>query len=476
MSEKLSAAAFHPDHDNLSGEQNDPRQVFTLTEKIGEGSYGSVWRVTHNKTGKKYAIKRVGIDNDLEDLLLEIMFMKSCISENIVRYFGSYVCGQELWIDMEFCAGGSVSDLMRVTQQTLNERQIISVVRDMLKGLQFLHSKHKIHRDVKSGNVLLNSHGQGKLADFGVSGQLSDTMAKRHTAIGTPFWMAPEVIQEVGYDYKADIWSLGITVIEMAEGRPPHSEMHPMRVIFIIPSRPPPTMTEPEKWSPELNDFVKKCLMRDPNERPDATTLLAHPFLKTVAKKNPLKPLLKKQKEIIAKVGREKAYGLYQTQDTKQEEEAKGKAKAEAPAKKQPAIEDDDDENGIDDGTMVVKNDDDDADGFDDGTIVVKDDDDTDGFDDGTIVVKNDDDDDDECDNGTMVVKKDADEDQPKPRKAKEPSKPNPYKAWSDRDLLLALQKLEKERSEEKGRLYEEHKKYKEQIDAVIAQRLKGSK
>jgi len=456
MSEKLSAAAFQPDHDKLSPEQNDPRLVFTLTEKIGEGSYGSVWRVTHNKTGKKYAVKRVGIDNDLDDLLLEIMFMKSCISDNIVRYFGSYVCGQELWIVMEFCSGGSVSDLMRVTLQTLTEPQIVSVVRDMLKGLQFLHSKKKIHRDVKCGNVLLNSHGQGKLADFGVSGQLSDTMAKRHTAIGTPFWMAPEVIEELDYDYKADIWSLGITVIEMAEGRPPHSEMHPMRVIFIIPSRPPPTMTNPEKWSPELNDFVKKCLMKDPTERPDATTLLSHPFLKNVSKKNPLKPLLKKQKEIIEKMGREKAFGLCRAQETAAKEKAAAEAKAAAaaaPPKRQPPVAADDDDDDFNDGTMVVKDDAADDDDFNDGTMIVKEDDE------------------DDFDDGTMVVKED-DYDEPK-RKAAEPSKPNPYKAWSDKDLLAALQKLEKEREEEKGRLYEEHKKYKEQIDAVIAARLK---
>jgi len=348
---------------------------------------------------------------------------------------------------MEFCSGGSVSDLMRVTRKTLTEPQIVSVVRDMLKGLQFLHSKHKIHRDVKCGNVLLNSKGQGKLADFGVSGQLSDTMAKRHTAIGTPFWMAPEVIGELGYDYKADIWSLGITVIEMAEGRPPYSDMHPMRVIFVIPSRPPPTMTIPEDWSPELNDFVKKCLMKDPNERPDATTLLAHPFLKDVAKKNPLKPLLKEQKQIIAQVGREKALGIERTVEQPKKQEEKPKAAA-----KKAAADDDDDEDGFADGTIVRKgDDDDDEDGFADGTIVVKgddDDDDRDGFDDGTIVRKGDDDD---------------------------ASQPNPYKAWSGRDLLMALQKLEKQREEEKNRLFEEHQKYKQQIDAVIAARLKGA-
>ena len=249
--------------------------------------------------------------------------------------------------------------------------------------------------------------------------------------------MAPEVIQEAGYDYKADIWSLGITVIEMAEGRPPLSDMHPMRVIFVIPSRPPPTMSEPKKWSPELNDFVKKCLMMDPNDRPDATTLLSHPFLKIVAKKNPLKPLLKKQKRIIAKMGREKAYGLYRTQQPGPPPNPK---KVEEPEEEE--------ENGIDDGTMVVKGGDDDEEenGFDDGTMVIKDDDD-------------------DYDDGTMVVKPDP-----------EPETSNPYKKWSDRELLAALQKLEKEREEGKDKLYEDHKKYKQQIDAVIATRLKNAK
>jgi len=260
--------------------------------------------------------------------------------------------------------------------------------------------------------------------------------------------MAPEVIGELGYDYKADIWSLGITVIEMAEGRPPHSDMHPMRVIFVIPSRPPPTMTEPDKWSPELNDFVKKCLMKNPAERPDATTLLSHPFLKNVAKKNPLKPLLKEEKRIIAEMGREKALGIYRTEDAAKEEEER----SEAAARKAAAAEDDEDD-AIADGTMVVKDDDDDEDkdGFEDGTIVRKgddDDDDADGFEDGTIVRKGSDDE-------------------------KEP--PNPYKGWSAKELLDALRKLEQQREEEKARLFEEHQKYRQQIDAVIAARLKGT-
>ena len=164
----------------------DPLQVFELIEKLGEGSYGSVWRAKHIQTGKEYAIKRVGIDNDLNELMVEINFMKSCISPYIVRYYGSYVKDNELWIVMEYCRVGSVADLMNsILAPITDETQISLICYYVLKGLEFLHKKHKIHRDIKCGNILLNSAGEGKLADFGVSGQLADTMAKRHTVIGT---------------------------------------------------------------------------------------------------------------------------------------------------------------------------------------------------------------------------------------------------------------------------------------------------
>jgi len=240
-------------------QKRDPTSDFQLVEKLGEGSYGSVWKSVHIKTGTVTAIKRVPVENDLDEILNEIKIMKQCRSPYIISYYGSYFKDNELWIVMEFCGGGSVSDLMRILDKTLTEDQIAVVVRDALKGLNYLHGIKKIHRDIKAGNILLNGKGESKLADFGVSGQLSDTMAKRQTVIGTPFWMAPEVIQEVGYDVRADIWSLGITVIEIAEGKPPYSNIHPMRAIFMIPSRPPPKFTDPDKWSKDMNDFLSKC-------------------------------------------------------------------------------------------------------------------------------------------------------------------------------------------------------------------------
>ena len=174
------------DHELLSSaEENDPRAVFALHEKLGEGSYGSVWRGTHMRTGVEYAIKRIAIDDDLEELQQEIDFMRTCCSDSVVRYYGSYIARSELWMVMEYCSAGSVADLMKATQSTLDVPQIQLVTRSALHGLQYLHSIHKIHRDVKCANILLNSQGKGKLADFGVSGQLNYTMARRHTVIGT---------------------------------------------------------------------------------------------------------------------------------------------------------------------------------------------------------------------------------------------------------------------------------------------------
>jgi len=284
-------------------------------------SYGVVWKAIHQKTGTCTAIKIVPVENDLEDLFHEISMMKSCKSPYIINYFGSYFRENELWIVMEMCGAGSVSDLMKVTDKTLTEDQIGVVMRDAVKGLAYLHSMRKIHRDIKAGNILMNHKGEGKLADFGVSGQLSDTMAKRNTVIGTPFWMAPEVIQEIGYDVKADIWSLGITAIEMADGRPPHANIHPMRVIFMIPSKPPPKVAEPDKWSKDFNDFLALCLMKNPDQRPTADELLKSPYLAKAKSSGVMLPLIKESDEIIQKIGRAEALGLESDQSGSEDEE-----------------------------------------------------------------------------------------------------------------------------------------------------------
>jgi len=299
--------------------RRDPTKDFQLVEKLGEGSYGSVWKAIHMKTGTTTAVKRVPVENDLDEILNEIKIMKQCRSPYIISYYGSYFKDSELWIVMEYCGAGSVSDLMRITDKTLSEEQIAVVFKDALKGLVYLHSLRKIHRDIKAGNILLNDKGEGKLADFGVSGQLSDTMAKRQTVIGTPFWMAPEVIQEVGYDVKADIWSLGITAIEMAEGKPPYSNIHPMRAIFMIPSRPPPKFTEPDKWTADFNDFIAKCLSKNPEQRPSASDIIKHAYITKAKTSSILLPLVDEADEIVKKIGREEAMGLVNQSDSEEE-------------------------------------------------------------------------------------------------------------------------------------------------------------
>ncbi|RWS24092.1 serine/threonine-protein kinase 3-like protein, partial [Leptotrombidium deliense] len=256
-----------------------PEEVFDIICKLGEGSYGSVYKALHKESGQVLAIKQVPVESDLGEIIKEISIMQQCDSLYVVKYYGSYFKGSDLWIVMEYCGGGSVSDIMRLRKKTLTEEEISTILKDTLHGLEYLHARRKIHRDIKAGNILLNSEGHAKLADFGVAGQLTDTMAKRNTVIGTPFWMAPEVIQEIGYDCLADIWSLGITALEMAEGKPPYGDIHPMRAIFMIPTKPPPSFRDPDRWSPEFIDFVSRCLVKNPEHRASANKLLQHEFI-----------------------------------------------------------------------------------------------------------------------------------------------------------------------------------------------------
>ncbi|KAK0146385.1 Serine/threonine-protein kinase 3 [Merluccius polli] len=256
-----------------------PEEVFDVLEKLGEGSYGSVYKAIHKESGQVVAIKQVPVESDLQEIIKEISIMQQCDSPYVVKYYGSYFKNTDLWIVMEYCGAGSVSDIIRLRNKTLTEDEIATILKSTLKGLEYLHFMRKIHRDIKAGNILLNTEGHAKLADFGVAGQLTDTMAKRNTVIGTPFWMAPEVIQEIGYNCVADIWSLGITSIEMAEGKPPYADIHPMRAIFMIPTNPPPTFRKPELWTDDFTDFVKKCLVKNPEQRATATQLLQHPFI-----------------------------------------------------------------------------------------------------------------------------------------------------------------------------------------------------
>ncbi|XP_028803572.1 serine/threonine-protein kinase cst-1 isoform X2 [Neltuma alba] len=261
--------------------REDPTTKYELLNELGKGSYGSVYKARDLKTSELVAIKVISLsegEEGYEEIRGEIEMLQQCNHPNVVRYLGSYQGEEYLWIVMEYCGGGSVADLMNVTEEPLDEGQIAYICREALKGLEYLHSIFKVHRDIKGGNILLTEQGDVKLGDFGVAAQLTRTMSKRNTFIGTPHWMAPEVIQESRYDGKVDVWALGVSAIEMAEGLPPRSAVHPMRVLFMISIEPAPMLEDKEKWSLHFHDFVAKCLTKEPRLRPTASEMLKHKF------------------------------------------------------------------------------------------------------------------------------------------------------------------------------------------------------
>lgn len=269
-----------PVPDNVIRE--DPSTKYELLDELGKGSYGAVYKARDLKTSELVAIKVISLcegEEGYEEIRGEIEMLQQCNHPNVVRYFGSYQSEEYLWIVMEYCGGGSVSDLMNITYESLEEHQIAYICREALKGLSYLHSIFKVHRDIKGGNILLTEQGEVKLGDFGVAAQLTRTMSKRNTFIGTPHWMAPEVIQESRYDGKVDVWALGVSAIEMAEGAPPRANVHPMRVLFMISGEPAPMLEDKEKWSLVFHDFIAKCLTKEPRLRPSATEMLKHKFI-----------------------------------------------------------------------------------------------------------------------------------------------------------------------------------------------------
>uniref|UniRef100_A0A674P9D2 non-specific serine/threonine protein kinase n=1 Tax=Takifugu rubripes TaxID=31033 RepID=A0A674P9D2_TAKRU len=314
---KLGPDKKKKQYENVHRDVN-PEEIWDIIGELGDGAFGKVFKAQNKQNGTLAAAKVIDTktEDELEDYMVEIDILASCDHHHIVKLLDAFYFEGKLWILIEFCAGGAVDAIMLELERPLTEPQIRVVCRQTLEALIYLHENKIIHRDLKAGNILLSLNGEVKLADFGVSAKNTKTLQRRDSFIGTPYWMAPEVVmcetsKDRPYDYKADIWSLGVTLIELAQIEPPNHEMNPMRVLLKIAKSEPPTLMHPSRWSPEFNDFLRKALDKNVDNRWSSVQLIQHPFVASVTDCRPLR-------EIIAEA---KAEVTEEIEDSKEEEE-----------------------------------------------------------------------------------------------------------------------------------------------------------
>nr|XP_046257142.1 STE20-like serine/threonine-protein kinase isoform X2 [Scatophagus argus] len=296
----------------------NPEEIWEIIGELGDGAFGKVFKAQNKQNGTLAAAKVIDTktEDELEDYMVEIDILASCNHQHIVKLLDAFYFEGKLWILIEFCAGGAVDAIMLELERPLTEPQIRVVCRQTLEALIYLHENKIIHRDLKAGNILLSLDGEVKLADFGVSAKNTKTLQRRDSFIGTPYWMAPEVVmcetsKDRPYDYKADIWSLGVTLIELAQIEPPNHEMNPMRVLLKIAKSEPPTLMHPSRWSPEFKDFLRKALDKNVDNRWSSVQLLQHPFVTSVTDSKPLRELIAEAKAEVTE----------EIEDSKEEEE-----------------------------------------------------------------------------------------------------------------------------------------------------------
>lgn len=272
---------------------------YKKVKKIGKGSFGDVYRGVDVLTDEVVAIKVIDLesaDEEIDEIRQEISVLSECQSPFITRYISSFTTEHELNIVMEYMGGGSVRDLLAMGP--IDEQYVAVITREMLRAVEYLHDSGKIHRDIKAANVLLTEKGEPKMADFGVTAKLTNTMQRRNTFVGTPYWMSPEVIQQADYNEKADIWSIGITVYEMATQEPPHHDVHPMKALFLIPKHPPPSLNDLPHLSKAIKEFVSLCCQKEWMKRPTVKELMKTKFIRQAKKISILQEMMNNRQEI----------------------------------------------------------------------------------------------------------------------------------------------------------------------------------